>query len=79
MENKIDREIGAVLQAVDDDKPTAVRQKLKTLEDVVQYKKALHSKIRDKVLSFDYLRLKDTMPSLIVKNIQSLLQVMESE
>ena len=74
-----DRKIEAVLRAVDDDKPTAVRQKLKVLEDIVRYKKGLHSKIRDKVLSLDYLRFRDTMHSLILKDIRSLLQVMESE
>ena len=78
-ENKIDREIESILREVDDKKPTAVRQKLKALEEIVRYKKALHSKIRDKVLSLDYLRFKDTMHSLIVKDIQSLLQVMEGE
>ncbi len=78
-ENRVDREIEAILHAVDDDKPTAVRQKLKALEDIVRYKKALHSKIRDKVLTLDYLQFRDTMHSLIQKDIQSLLQVMESE
>ncbi|WP_312279031.1 hypothetical protein [Oscillibacter sp.] len=76
-ENKIDREIESILRAVDDEKPTAVRQKLTALEDIVRYKKALHSKIRDKMLSLDYLRFKDTMHSLIEQDIQSLLQVME--
>lgn len=78
-ENRFDREIEAILHAVDDDKPTAVRQKLKALEGIVRYKKALHSKIRDKVLTLDYLQFRDTMHSLIQKDIQSLLQVMESE
>jgi len=77
-ENKINREIDAVLKAVDDEKPTAIRQKLKALEDVARYKKALHGKIKDKALSFNSLPFKDTMHSLIQKDVQSLLQAMES-
>ncbi len=75
-ENNIDKEIDVILQAVVDEKPTAVRQKLKALEDIARHKPALHGKIMDKILSIDYLVFKDTMHSLIEKDIQSLLQVM---
>jgi hypothetical protein len=78
-ENKIDREIDTVLQAVDDEKPTAVRQKLKAMEDVARYKKALRGKIKNKALSIHDLPFKDTMHGLIQKDVQSLLQVMENE
>lgn len=64
---------------VDDEKPTAVRQKLKALEDIARYKKTLHGKTKDKALSINYLQFKDTMYSLIQEDIQSLLQLMESK
>lgn len=77
--NRINGEIDTILQALDDEKPTAVRQKLKALEDIVLCKKALHQKIRDRVLSLDDLRFQDTMHPLIQQDIQKLLYVMDCE
>lgn len=78
-ENKIDKAFDFILQAVDDEKPTAVRQKLKALEEIARYKKALHGKIKDKILFIHSLQFQNTMHPLIQKDVQHLLQVMESE
>jgi hypothetical protein len=51
----------------------------KHLEDIACYNKALHGKIKEATLSVSYFQFKDTMHSLIQKDVQSLLQVMENE
>lgn len=78
-ENIIDANINFILQMLDDEKPTAVRQKLNALEDVARYKPNLHNTIRDAALMIDLSKLKDTMQPLIYKDIQSLLAVMENK
>jgi len=78
-ENKIDKKIDIILKTINDEKPTAVRQKLKALENIARYKKSLRPKIKDKVLSIDYLEFKDTMQNLIQKDIKNLLQIIEDK
>ncbi|MGL5435149.1 MAG: hypothetical protein ACRDBO_07080 [Lachnospiraceae bacterium] len=78
-ENIIDANITLILQMLDDEKPTAIRQKLKALEDVARYKANLHNEIQDAALMIDLSKLKDTMQPLIYKDIQSLLAVMENK
>ena len=77
--NKVDENIDAVLSILNDDKPTAVRQALAALHDVVRHKKALIDTVRNRALAIDYMRYKDTMHSLISGDIQKLLMVMEQE
>lgn len=78
-ENKIDANIELILQTLDDEKPTAVRQKLNAIEDIARYKPNLREAIRKTALNIDFLKWKDTMQPLIYKDIQSLLAVMESK
>lgn len=73
--NIINKNLDSVLTILNDDKPTAVRQALTALQDVVLHKKELQNIIKDKVLSIDYLRYKDTMHGLISKDIQNLLEI----
>lgn len=74
----IDQAADDILAAVDDEKPTAVRQALQYLHHMVPYKKGLHGKIRNTALSIDLSRFKDTMAPLIMKDIDSLLQAIEA-
>lgn len=76
-EERIDSNLDLALSILDDEKPTAVRQALVALQDVVPYKENLCEKIRRRVFEIDYLRYKDTMHSLIEKDIEALLKVME--
>ncbi|WP_185741205.1 hypothetical protein [Clostridium sp. KNHs216] len=46
---------------------------------MARYKKALRGKMKNKALSIHDLPFKDTMHSLIQKDVQSLLQVMGNE
>lgn len=77
VDNKIDENLTHALQILQDNKPTAVRQALASLNDVVIYKNDLASYIKECVSSINYLRYKDTMHNLIAKDIQKLLETIE--
>ncbi|MDL2258148.1 hypothetical protein LJC42_03185 [Eubacteriales bacterium OttesenSCG-928-K08] len=76
-DNIIDSNLDSALNILSDEKPTAVRQALAALHDIVLYKKNLHGQIRRRVLEIDYLKYKDTMHSLIAKDIEDLLKAMD--
>lgn len=77
-ENRINGEMDRVLAALQDEKPTAVRQMLQSLEYVVPYKKELAGKIREAALAVDTTAFKDTMRPLIEKDIKRLIEVIDS-
>ena len=74
-ENKIDNIIDKILREIEDEKPTAVRMKLKSLEDIVLNKKELNGKIKKKILKMDCSKYKDTMQPLILKDIENVLNL----
>lgn len=76
-ENIINKNIDSVLVILNDDKPTALRQALAALQDIVLYKKELRNTIKDRILAIDYHKYKDTMYSLISKDIQNLLDIID--
>lgn len=73
--SKIDTAIDDILAALQDEKPTAVRQVLKYLQYILPYKRNLYGQIRQAVCSIDYTIYKDTMRPLIAKDIKELLQM----
>ena len=73
----IDRCLDRTLAILEDEKPTAVRQALAALGDVVPYKKELWTIIRERVEAVDLSRYKDSMAPLIEKDIRRLLDAME--
>ncbi|WP_324822229.1 hypothetical protein [Sinanaerobacter sp. ZZT-01] len=75
--NKIDENINEILSTLEDKKPTAVRQALKALEDIVVCKPGLHRRIKEKAEAVNYMAYKDTMHHLIKKDIQRLREIME--
>ena len=77
IDNIINKNIYEVLEILNDDKPTAVRQALAALQDVVMFKKELRDTIKESVLAIDIYRYKDTMHSLISKDIENLMDVIE--
>lgn len=78
IDDVIEHKLDSALKILNDEKPTAVRQALTALHEVVRHKGKLHEKIRCKVLDIDFLRYKDTMHSLIAKDIDSLLKAMDA-
>lgn len=76
-ENVLDRYMEDALSILEDEKPTAVRQALTALRDVVPYKRALWPLIRQRAEAIDVTRYKDTMWGLLEKDVQELLDGME--
>ena len=74
----IDRCLDRALAILEDEKPTAVRQALAALLDVVPYKRELWPVIRGQVEAMDPARYKDSMAPLIQKDIQKLLDAMQA-
>ena len=72
----IDCCLDRALVILEDEKPTAVRQALAALRDMVPYKRELRPVIRARVEAMDLSRCKDSMEPLIRKDIQTLLNAM---
>ena len=75
--NILDENIDAALHILNDEKPTAVRQALAALSDVVRYKPDLRETVKKAVYEINYLRYKDTMHSLIAKDIREVLDLIK--
>ena len=73
----LDRCLDRALVILEDEKPTAVRQALAALLDVVPYKQELWPVIRQRVEAMDTTRYKDSMAPLIQRDIQTLLNTMQ--
>ena len=74
----IDRCLDRALAILEDEKPTAVRQALAALLDVVPYKRELWPAIRQRAEVMDLNRYKDSMAPLIQKDMQRLLNAMQA-
>ena len=79
IDDKINEVIIEILFALNDEKPTAVRQALQYLTYIVLNKRELVGIIKEAVLSIDCSRFKDTMRPLIEKDIQTLIKVMDTQ
>jgi len=76
-DNILDENIDAALHILNDEKPTAVRQALAALSDVVRYKPELRQTVKKAVSAINYLRYKDTMHSLLAKDMQKVLGLIQ--
>lgn len=74
-DNILDENIDTALHILNDGKPTAVRQALAALSDVVRYKPDLRETVKKAVSEINYLRYKDTMHGLIAKDISEVLSL----
>lgn len=73
----IDRNLSLAMNILSDEKPTAVRQALAALHEVIRYKKDLREEIRRRLLETDCSQYKDTMHGLIAGDIGALLAAMD--
>lgn len=76
-DNKIDMAIDEILTALEDEKPTAVRQALQALGYIAVNKEGLRGKIREAALSIDCSKYKDSMQGPIMKDVSSLVRLTE--
>ncbi len=72
-ENIIDMNIDKILEELNDETSTAVRQCLKSLHTLLLYKTELNEQIKDKLLTIDVMKYKETMQGLIKKDIDEIL------
>lgn len=72
-ENKIESNIDIILNVLDDNSSTAVRQCLDKLNLVILYKPDLSKEIEIKLKQLDISKYKESMQSLIKKDIDSIL------
>ena len=67
-----------MLSILDDDKPTAVSQALLSIRDIITYKPELNTIINNKLVNLHYLKYNDTMHSIIKKDIEVLLDLINN-
>ena len=72
--NKINDSIDNLLQVLDDEKPTIVRQCLSALSNLLLYKVELFDKVEKKLKSMDLSKYKDSMAPLIKQDIDYILK-----
>ena len=73
-ENKINNNIDIILKELEDDKGTSVRQCLEKLNLILMYKIELTDVIDNKVRNLDLSNYKESMQSLIKKDIDYILE-----
>ena len=73
-ENKINNNIDIILKELEDEKGTSVRQCLEKLNLILMYKIDLTDIIENKVRSLDLSKYKESMQSLIKKDINDILE-----
>lgn len=73
-ENKINKNIDIILKQLEDEKGTSVRQCLEKLNLILMYKIELTDIIENKVRNLDLSKYKESMQSLIKKDIDYILE-----
>lgn len=77
--NKINQTINQILPELDDEKPTAVRQCLAALKEIVVNKKEVNPIIKEKLCRLNYLAYKDTMQGLLWKDTEEILNLIKEQ
>lgn len=78
-EDKLEAHLALLLAALDDEKPTAVRQRLGALCGVVRYKPQLGGRIAEKLDALDLSKYKDSMRPLIERDVEELHALIEQK
>ena len=73
-ENRINKNIDLILKELEDDKGTSTRQCLEKLNLILMYKIELTEVIENKIKSLDLSKYKESMQSLINKDINCILK-----
>ena len=73
-DNKINKNIDKILNELDDEKGTSVRQCLQKIILILMYKPELEEKIENKIRTIDLSKYKDSMQSLIKKDIDYIIE-----
>ena len=65
------------LEHIEDEKPITARQCIKSLENIIKYKKELIPVIKERLLKVNYLKYEDSMQSLIFKDVEKILNLIK--
>lgn len=76
-ENRINKQISKILEELEDEKPTAVRQCLQAITELIENKKECNNLIKEKLLKINYAKYKKSMQSLIFKDVEKVLLFIE--
>jgi len=75
-EGRMETAIDDYLELLNDEKPITIRQCIQSLDKIVTHKPGLYAKIADRLVSFDFSCVKETMRKLIwIDIINTLLSV----
>lgn len=74
IENKIEDNIDLILNELDDDTSTSVRQCLDKLNILLIYKPELSNQVEKKLKQLNICKYKESMQSLIKRDIESILK-----
>lgn len=75
-ENKLNESIDEFLSHTEDEKSITSRQCIKSLENIIPYKKEFHEKIRDKLENINYNCYTDNMKDLIFRDVTQILELL---
>lgn len=73
-ENKINKNIDIILKELEDEKGTSIRQCLEKLNLILMYKIELTNIIENKIRNLDLSKYKESMQTLIKKDIDYILE-----
>lgn len=73
-DNKINKNIDKILNELDDEKGTSVRQCLQKINLILMYKPELEEKNENKIRTIDLSKYKDSMQSLIKKDVDYIIE-----
>ena len=77
VDNQLEENLDVLLGMLDDEKPTAVRQRLSALHEVVRCKPQLARRVEDKRSRMDLSQYKDSMRPLMEADIAALRKLYE--
>jgi len=72
-ENQMENTIDEYLELLKDEKPITIRQCIQSLGKVVPYKPGISNKIADRLISFDFTAIKETMRKSVLLDILNVL------
>lgn len=73
-ENKINKNITKILEQTEDEKPINSRQCIKSLKEILKYKKELKPIIKEKLVNLNYSKYNESMQKLIKKDVKDILK-----
>lgn len=79
IDNKLEEIFPLMMMLLHDDKPTVVRKCISALKEVFKYKPDLINRIKEELMNIDLGKYKESMISLIKKDIDELLIHEEKE